>query len=76
MMCVSIVDSVNQPLIIELAEALQDEGGNDIRLIAGGAGLQPNHDQLYRAGVNLVANFDKVNIDLLDGMLHLLDKTG
>jgi methylmalonyl-CoA mutase len=76
MLCVSIADSTNQPLIIELAEALQDKGGDDIRLIAGGAGLQPNHDQLYRAGVNLVANFDNVNIDLLDGILHLLDKTG
>jgi methylmalonyl-CoA mutase len=74
MLCVSIADSTNQPLIIELAEALQDKGGDDIRLIAGGAGLQPNHDQLYRAGVNLVANFDNVNIDLLDGILHLLEK--
>jgi len=74
-MCVSIVDSTNQPLIIELAEALQAEGGADIRLVAGGAGLQPNHVELYRAGVDL-ADFDKLNIHLIDGLLDLLVESG
>jgi methylmalonyl-CoA mutase len=74
MMCVSIAEGMNQSLVIELAEALRDEGGSDIRLIAGGAGLQPNHEQLCRAGVDLVANFAKANIDLLDRILHLLEK--
>jgi methylmalonyl-CoA mutase len=73
MMCVSIADSSNQPLVVELTEALRAKGGDDIRLLAGGAGLQTNHAQLYRAGVDLVANFDKANIDLLDRMLDLLD---
>ena len=76
MMCVSIADITNQPLVVELAEALQAEGGGDIRLLAGGAGLQPNHEELYRAGVDLIVNFAKANIYLLDGMLNLLDKTG
>jgi len=74
MMCVSIADITNQPLVVELAEALQAEGGGDIRLLAGGAGLQPNHEELYRAGVDLIVNFAKANIDLLDGMLDLLDR--
>ena len=45
MMCVSIVDINNQPLVVQLAEMLQAEGGADIRLVAGGAGLQPNHEE-------------------------------
>ena len=76
MMCVSIVDSTNQPLVVQLAEALQAEGGADIRLVAGGAGLQPNHEELYRAGVDLIVDFDKSNINLFDGMLDLLDESG
>lgn len=76
MVCVSIVDITNQPLVIELAEALQAEGGKDIRLVAGGTGLQSNHEELNRAGVNLIVNFDKSNIDLMHGMLDLLDETG
>jgi methylmalonyl-CoA mutase len=76
MICVSIADSVNQPLVVELAEALQAEGGDNIRLLAGGAGLQMNHEELCRAGVDLIANFDKANIDLPDRMLDLLRKTG
>ena len=74
MMGVSIADITNQQLIIALAEALQTEGGDNIRLLAGGAGLQPNHEELYRAGVDLIVNFAKANIDLLDGMLDLLDR--
>ena len=73
MMGVSIADITNQQLIIELAEALQTEGGDNIRLLAGGAGLQPNHEELYRAGVDLIANFDKADIDILDRMLDLFN---
>ena len=76
MICVSIADITNELLVVELAAALQAEGGKDIRLVAGGAGLQSNHDELYRAGVNLIVNFDKSNINLMDGILHLLDGKG
>lgn len=75
MMCVSIVDINNQPLVIQLAEMLQAEGGADIRLVAGGAGLQPNHEELYRAGVDLIVDFDKSNITLMGRILDLLDET-
>ena len=75
MMCVSIVDITNQPLVVQLAEMLQAEGGSDIRLVAGGAGLQSNHEKLYRGGVDLIVNFDKVNLNLIDRMLDLLDET-
>jgi methylmalonyl-CoA mutase len=47
-MCVSIVDSTNQPLVVQLADALQAQGGANIRLVAGGVGVQPNHEELYR----------------------------
>jgi len=76
MVCVSIVDITNQPLIVELAEALQAEGGADIRLVAGGAGLQSNHRELDRAGVDLMVDFDKSNINLINGIFDLLEKTG
>jgi methylmalonyl-CoA mutase len=76
MMCVSIGDITNQPLVVQLAEALQAEGGADIRLVAGGAGLQPNHEELYHAGVDLIDNFDTANTNLFDRMLDLLDETG
>jgi methylmalonyl-CoA mutase len=76
MICVSIVDTISQPLIVQLASALQTEGGADIRLVAGGAGLQQNHEKLYCAGLDLIVDFDKLNIDLIDGMLVLLDETG
>jgi methylmalonyl-CoA mutase len=75
MTCVSISDNTNQPLIIQLAEALQAKGGADIRLVAGGAGLQSNREKLYRGGVDLIVNFDKVNLNLIDRMLDLLDET-
>ncbi len=35
MMCVSVSDVANQPLVVELAEALAAGGGADIRLVAG-----------------------------------------
>ena len=73
MMCVSIANSSNQPLVVELAEALRAEGGDDIKLLAGGAGLKTNHEELYRAGVDLIANFDKADIDILDRMLDLFN---
>ncbi len=76
MMCVSISDITNQPLVAQLAEALQAEGGADIRLVAGGAGLQSNHEELYEAGVDLIVNFDTANTNLFDRMLDLLDETG
>ena len=76
MMCVSISDITNQPLVVQLTEALQAGSGADIRVIAGGAGLQPNHEKLFRAGVDLIVNFDKANINLIDRMLDLLDESG
>jgi methylmalonyl-CoA mutase len=76
MMCVSIADIANQPLVVELAEALRAEGGDEIRLLAAGAGLQPKHAELYRAGVDLIVNFDKPNVNLIDGILPLLDGIG
>ena len=76
MMCVSIVDATNQPLVIQLAEALEAEGGADIGLVAGGVGLQPNQKELYHVGVDLIVNFDKSDINLVDRMLNLLDETG
>ena len=74
-MCVSINDFTNQPLVVQLAEALEAEVGADIRLVAGGAGSQSNHEQLYRVGVDLIVNFDKSNINLIDRMLDLLDES-
>jgi methylmalonyl-CoA mutase len=71
--CASIAEITNQPLVVQLAEALQAEGGADIRLVAGGAGLQPKQEELYRAGVDLIVNFDQSNINLIDQMLNLLD---
>lgn len=76
MVCVALADIANQPLVIELAEALQAQGGANIGLVAGGAGLQHNHEKLYRAGVDLIVNFDKANIDLVGRILDLLDHIG
>jgi methylmalonyl-CoA mutase len=73
-MCVSISDITNQPLVAQLAEALEAEGGADIGLVAGGAASQPNHEELYRVGVDLIVNFDKSDINLIDRMLYLLDR--
>lgn len=76
MICVSIVDNANQALVVELAAALRVEGGEDIRLVVGGKGLQVNHRELSRAGVDLVADFDKLDIHLIDGMLDLIVDRG
>ncbi len=75
-MCVSIVEITNQLLVVQLAAALQAYGGADIRLVAGGVGVQPNHKELYRAGVDLIVDFDKSNVNLIDGMLDLLEENG
>ena len=72
LICAAIVEIINQPLVVELAEALQTEGGTDIRLVAGGAGMQQSHEEIYRAGVDLIVDFDKPNINLIDEMLDLL----
>ena len=74
--CTAIVETTNQPLVVQLAEALQTEGGADIRLVAGGAGIKPSHEELLRAGVDLIVDFDKSNNNLIDGMLALLDESG
>ena len=71
--CASVTKATNQPLMVQLAEALQAEGGADIRLLAGGAGLQSNHEELYRAGVDLIVKFDKANINLIDRILAILE---
>jgi methylmalonyl-CoA mutase cobalamin-binding subunit len=76
MICTSIVENTNQLLVVQLAEALQAEGGSDIRLVAGGAGMQPGHEELFPAGVDLIVDFDKSKINLIDGMLALLDEHG
>ena len=76
LVCAAIVEVANQPLVVKLAEALEAEGGADIRLVAGGAGLQPNQEELYRAGLDLIVDFDKSNINLIGGMLDLLDESG
>ena len=75
MICAAIVEISNQPLVVQLAEALQAEGGADIRLVAGGAGLQPYQEELSRAGLDLIVDFDKSNINLIGGMLDLLDES-
>ena len=76
LICAAIVEITNQPLVVQLAEALQTEGGTDIRLVAGGAGMQPNHEELFRAGVDLIVDFDKSNINLIEAMLALLEESG
>ena len=74
--CAAIVEITNQPLVVQLAEALQKEGGTDIRLVAGGAGMQSNHEELFSAGVDLIVDFDKSNVNLIEAMLALLDESG
>ncbi len=74
MICVSVSDITNQGLIVQLVEALRAEDGADIRLVAGGKGLGPDHEELYRAGVDLIVNFDKSNINLMGRILDLLDE--
>ncbi|MDJ0985513.1 MAG: hypothetical protein QNJ26_08205 [Desulfobacterales bacterium] len=72
-MCVCVSDVTFQPLVIKLAETLQADEGGDIRLVVGSTGLPPNHEELYRAGVDLIANLDKADIHLIDQILDLIE---
>ena len=74
MVCVSLGDIANQTLISELIKELKAEGGSDIRLVAGGDGVKPDHEELYRAGVDLVVNFNKSTIDQIDQLIDLIDE--
>jgi methylmalonyl-CoA mutase len=73
--CVSIAEPDNQPLIVGLAAALKELGGSGIRLAGGGAGLDSNHDELYDAGVDLIVDFDPADIRLAGRILDLLHET-
>jgi methylmalonyl-CoA mutase len=75
MVCISLSHSARKPLVFELLAALKAEGGADIRVVAGGEGASLNHEKLYHAGVSLIVNFNKSNIDLINQMLCLFDKT-
>lgn len=75
LVCVSIAEMTNQPLIVELAAALKDLGGTGIRLAGGGAGLDSNHEELYGAGVDLIVDFSPPDIRLACRILDLLDGT-
>ena len=72
---VSIAEPDNQPLIVRLAEALKDLSGSGIRLAGGGSGLDSNHDELYDAGVDLIADFEPADIGLAGRILDLIDET-
>ena len=74
--CISVGDITKQSLVGQLAEALQAEGGANIRLIAAGTDLQQNKEELYRAGADLIVNLKKPNVHLIDQLLDLIDKTG
>ena len=76
LMCVSIGDATKQSAIVQLAKALAAEAGADIRLVAGGAGIQPNKEELYDAGVDLIVDYDTTHINLMGRMLDLLDESG
>ena len=73
--CVSIAELDNQPLIVGLAAALKELGGSGIRLAGGGAGLDSNHDELYAAGVDLIVDFEPADIGLAGRLLDLLHET-
>ena len=75
-LCVYVSHINHLALVVQLAETLQTEGGADIRLVAGGAGLQPNHEELNRAGVDLIVNFDNADINIVDEMLDIIEKNG
>jgi methylmalonyl-CoA mutase len=74
--CVSVSEITDHPLVIQLAEALQAEGGADIRLIVVSTGSKQNHDGLHRAGVDLIVHLDKAGINLIDRILDLFDESG
>jgi methylmalonyl-CoA mutase len=74
--CVYVSNIDHLALVVQLAETLKAEGGADIRLVAGGAGLQQNDEELYGAGVDLIINLNKADIHLIDQILDLLDESG
>ncbi len=76
MMCVAVGDVTDHALVVELAEALAAEGGTDILLVAGGAGKQPNQEELDHAGVDLIVDYDRANMTLVERLLDLLDAGG
>jgi methylmalonyl-CoA mutase len=70
---VSLDDVVNQQLISELIEEFKAACGSDIRLVVGSEGVKPVHEDLYRAGVDLIVNFDKSNINQIDQLIDLIE---
>ena len=72
--CVSIAEMTNLPLIVRLSEALKEQSGTGIRLAGAGAGLDSNHEELYRAGVDLIVDFDPADVRLACRILDLLDE--
>ena len=72
--CVSIAEMINQPLLVQLSEALKKQSGAGIRLVGGGAGLNSNPEELYRVGVDLIVDLDPVDIRLACRILDLLDQ--
>ena len=75
LVCVSIAEMTHQALIVRLVGALKEQGGTGIRLAGGGAGLDSNHEELYRHGVDLIIDFDPADIRLACRILDLLDET-
>jgi len=73
MVCVSLSDIANRPLVIQLAEALQAQNNADIRLIIGGSGSQSNKEELHLAGVDLIVNFETAKTRLANQILNLLE---
>ena len=73
MVCVSLSDIANRPLVIQLAEALQAQKNADIRLIIGGVGSLSNKQELHLAGVDLIVNFDTAKTRLANQILDLLE---
>ena len=75
LVCVGLSDSANQQLVFDLIEALEGEGGADIRLVAGGEVAISNHEKLDSAGVSLIVNFDPSNSNLMGQLIDLIDET-
>jgi methylmalonyl-CoA mutase len=73
MVCVSLSDIANRPLVIQLAAALQAQNNADIRLIIGGVGSLSNKQELHLAGVDLIVNFDTAKTHLANQILDLLE---
>ena len=72
-LCVSLSDIANRPLVIQLAEALQAQNNVDIRLIIGGTGSRLKREALHSAGVDLIVSFDSAKIRLATQILDLLE---